>query len=584
MNSFSEITGLSEQVITALTGMNFTVPTPIQAQSIPLALAGKDILGSAQTGTGKTGAFAIPLVSKIMNNEIQTALILTPTRELAVQVLAQIHAIVGKGSNITTALLIGGEAMPKQLFQLRKNPRIVVGTPGRINDHLERGTVSFKKAGFLVLDETDRMLDMGFGKQIDSILAHFPGKVQTLMFSATMPKNIMQMAAKYLVSPERIEIGSSLKPIEAVEQKNINVTEFDKYDRLLQEIDEREGSIIVFVKTKFGAKNIADKLYRDGCEAQAIHGNLRQSKRDTVLKMFRNNKFRVLVATDVAARGLDVPHIQHVINHDLPQCPEDYIHRIGRTARAGAKGFAINFIADSERRLWKAIERFMSTGDQPPQRSGGRSEGAFSSRSSGGRDGGRDRDRNSSSRRSFSSSRSPRRSEFRGEGDRFESRPERSESRSEGGRPERSERSESRPTNSRFEGRSESRPSRFEGRSESRPNRFEGAARSESRPEGSRFESRSEGGRSESSRSEGGYRSEGARSEGGYRSEGRRSQGGNSFGESRSEGSRSSSSTGSRFKKPSSRFGGSSSSSSSFAGKKRDNKRSNASSSQSFYN
>ncbi len=349
MTSFKEMTGLSEQILTALEGMNFTVPTPIQVQSIPLALAGRDILGSAQTGTGKTGAFAIPLVSKIQTNEIQTALILTPTRELAVQVLAQIHAILGKGSNITTALLIGGEAMPKQLFQLRKNPRIVVGTPGRINDHLERGTVSFKKVGFLVLDETDRMLDMGFGKQIDSILAHFPGKVQTLMFSATMPSNIMQMSAKYLVNPERIQIGSSLKPIETVDQKNTFVAEADKYDRLLQEIDEREGSIIVFVKTKFGAKKIADRLYNDGCEAQAIHGNLRQSKRDTVLKQFRNNKFRVLVATDVAARGLDVPQIRHVINHDLPQCPEDYIHRIGRTARAGENGFAINFITDSEK-------------------------------------------------------------------------------------------------------------------------------------------------------------------------------------------------------------------------------------------
>lgn len=544
MNSFTEITGLSEQVLTALSNMNFTVPTPIQAQSIPLALAGRDVLGSAQTGTGKTGAFAIPLVSKIMNNEIQTALILTPTRELAVQVLAQIHAILGRGSNVNTALLIGGEAMPKQLFQLRKNPRIVVGTPGRINDHLERGTVSFKKVGFLVLDETDRMLDMGFGKQIDSILAHFPGKVQTLMFSATMPKNIMQMAAKYLVTPERIEIGSSLKPIEAVDQKNTFVEEVDKYDRLLQEIDEREGSIIVFVKTKFGAKKIADKLYRDGCEAQAIHGNLRQSKRDTVLKMFRNNKFRVLVATDVAARGLDVPHIQHVINHDLPQCPEDYIHRIGRTARAGAKGFAINFIAGNEKRLWKAIERFMSTGDQPAQRSGGRSEGAFSSSRFGG--GSRDRDRNSS-RRSFS--RSPRRSDSRSEGARFESRGERSE------------RSEFGSQGSRFERSESSRPSRFEGRSEN-----------------SRFESRNEGG---SYRSEG-NRFEGNRSEGGYKNEGRRSQGGNSFIESRPEGSRSSSSsTGSRFKKTGNGFSGSASN---FAGKRRDNKKSNASSSQSFYN
>lgn len=267
--------------------------------------------------------------------------------------------------------------MPKQFAQLRRHSRIVVGTPGRINDHLERGTVSFKNVGFLVLDETDRMLDMGFGRQIDAILAHFPGKVQTLMFSATMPNNIMHMAGKYLTEPVRIEVGSSLKPIEAVDQKNTYIMEAEKYDTLLQEIDSRDGSIIVFVKTKFGAKKIADKLYRDGCQAQAIHGNLRQSKRDSVLKMFRNNKFRVLVATDVAARGLDVPHIQHVINHDLPQCPEDYIHRIGRTARAGAKGFAINFITNGEKKLWRAIERFMSTGEQAPQRGAGGGRKSF---------------------------------------------------------------------------------------------------------------------------------------------------------------------------------------------------------------
>ncbi len=373
MNCFTQMTGLSEQILHSLKRMEFKQPTPIQAQSIPLALAGRDILGSAQTGTGKTGAFAIPLVAKVLNKEIQSALVLTPTRELAVQVLSQMHAILGRTSGINTALLIGGEPMPKQLRQLKKRPQIVVGTPGRINDHLERGTVSFKNVGFLVLDETDRMLDMGFGKQIDAILAHFPGKVQTLMFSATMPKNIMQMSAKYLLEPERIEIGSSLKPVEAVEQRNTYLDEEEKYDRLIQEIDEREGSIIVFVKTKFGAKRIAQRLYRDGCKAEAIHGNLRQSRRDSVLRLFRNNKFRILVATDVAARGLDVPHIQHVINHDLPQCPEDYIHRIGRTARAGAKGHAINFITGQEKRLWSAIERFMKTGDQPEQqKSGGR--------------------------------------------------------------------------------------------------------------------------------------------------------------------------------------------------------------------
>lgn len=381
MNCFTQVSGLPEQLLYSLKKMEFNTPTPIQAKSIPVALEGKDILGSAQTGTGKTGAFAIPLVSKVLNNEVHSALVLTPTRELAVQVLAQIHALLGRNGNVNTALLIGGEPMPRQLRQLKKNPRIIVGTPGRINDHLERGTVSFKKTGFLVLDETDRMLDMGFGQQIDGIVEHLPEEVQTLMFSATMPKDIMQMSSKYLKDPMRIEIGSSLKPVEAIKQDLVRLKEEDKYDQLLKELEERSGSIVVFVKTKFNAKKIADKLYRARHKAEAIHGNLRQSKRDFVLQGFRKSKFRILVATDVAARGLDVPHIEHVINHDLPQCPEDYIHRIGRTARAGAKGSAVNFITGREDRLWRAIERFMKTGEQgqQPKRSGGRSRGSHPS-------------------------------------------------------------------------------------------------------------------------------------------------------------------------------------------------------------
>lgn len=430
MNCFTQVSGLPEQLLYSLKKMEFNTPTPIQAQSIPVALEGKDILGSAQTGTGKTGAFAIPLVSKILNNEIHSALVLTPTRELAVQVLTQIHALLGRNGNVNTALLIGGEPMPRQLRQLHKNPRIIVGTPGRINDHLERGTVSFKKTGFLVLDETDRMLDMGFGKQIDSIVAHLPEQVQTLMFSATMPKDIMQMSAKYLKEPIRIEVGSSLKPVEAIKQDIVRLKEEDKYDQLLKELDERSGSIVVFVKTKFNAKKIADKLYRARYAAEAIHGNLRQSKREFVLQGFRKSKFRILVATDVAARGLDVPHIEHVINHDLPQCPEDYIHRIGRTARAGAKGSAVNFITGREDKLWRAIERFMKTGEQAPvqkssggssrNRRGGRSRfskgsssstGRSSSGSRGGDRRGKGRSNSSNSfgrKRSFSSKRTKR--------------------------------------------------------------------------------------------------------------------------------------------------------------------------------
>lgn len=364
MNKFSECTGLAPQVLASLERMKFETPTPIQAQAIPLAMQGRDILGSAQTGTGKTGAFAIPLVSKLLTNEINSALIMTPTRELAVQVLESIHQILGKNSNISTALLIGGEDIHRQFFQLRRNPRIIVGTPGRINDHLERRTVNLTKTNYLVLDETDRMLDMGFGQQIDRIVAQMTSTRQTMMFSATMPKNIQQMAAKYLNNPERIQVGSCLQPVESIQQESIRLADGQKYEQLLKELKAREGTVIVFVKTKYSAQTIADRLYDDFLEAEAIHGNLRQNKRDKVIKGFRDKKFRILVATDVAARGLDVPHIAHVINHDLPQCPEDYIHRIGRTARAGATGKAVNFITNKEDKLWRAIQRFMKTGEQ----------------------------------------------------------------------------------------------------------------------------------------------------------------------------------------------------------------------------
>jgi ATP-dependent RNA helicase DeaD len=386
MNHFADFAGLAPALLQSLERIKFTTPTPIQAQAIPRVLAGCDILGSAQTGTGKTGAFAIPLVSKLLNNQVHSALILTPTRELAVQVLDAVQQILGHKTNINTALLIGGQDIRRQIFQLRKNPRIIVGTPGRINDHLEQKTVRFDKTDYLVLDETDRMLDMGFGHQIDRIIAHLSTTRQTLMFSATMPKNIAQMAAKYLKNPERIQIGSCLQPIEAIQQESIKLGQAQKYDQLVKELGKSQGSVVVFVRTKHNAQKIANRLFADDLEAQAIHGDLRQNRRDRVISEFREQKFRILVATDVAARGLDVPHISLVINHDLPQCPEDYIHRIGRTARAGASGSAVNFISNDEQKLWHAIERFMKTGQpgshqnndrpsefgsRPPKRFGG---------------------------------------------------------------------------------------------------------------------------------------------------------------------------------------------------------------------
>ena len=357
MNDFLEL-GLPQSLLHSLKRMNYTIPTPIQAQAIPVALTGKDILGSAQTGTGKTAAFVIPLIARLLAVPHETALVLTPTRELATQVRDAVHALLDHGSNIKTALIIGGDSITKQIQQLRAHPRIFVGTPGRVNDHLMRGTLKLNNTHFLVLDETDRMLDMGFGIQLERIAKHLPEKRQTLMFSATMPHNIVKLSEKYLTAPERISIGSTTTPIAKIKQEIIHTSESEKYGKLLSQLTSRTGSIIVFVKTKWGAEKLAGKL-EEFHSVGAIHGDLRQHKRDKVIQAFRNQKHRIMVATDIASRGLDIPHIEHVINYDLPQCPEDYIHRIGRTGRAGAEGEAVNFITPQDGKKWKAIHHLM---------------------------------------------------------------------------------------------------------------------------------------------------------------------------------------------------------------------------------
>ncbi|GJL85511.1 MAG: DEAD/DEAH box helicase [Micavibrio sp.] len=361
--------GLSQELNKSLSKMDHKTPTPIQAKAIPLALQGRDVLGSAQTGTGKTAAFSIPLVESLLRNPRGIALVLTPTRELAKQVLDVIHQLVGYKSPIKTAFIIGGESMGKQLSQLRAQPRIIVGTPGRINDHLERGTLKLHDAGFLVLDETDRMLDMGFGVQIDRILKFMPKKRQTLMFSATMPNEIIKLSSKYLTNPERVSMGATNVVALNIKQDVIRIEQDKKYKELVLQLHDRSGSVIIFVKTKHGTERMAKNLRRDGFEADALHGDLRQNKRNTVMNNFRRKKFRILVATDVAARGLDVPHIEHVINYDLPQVAEDYIHRMGRTARAGAKGSALSFVSSQEGRKWHAIEQLLdpSKKAQAPQ-------------------------------------------------------------------------------------------------------------------------------------------------------------------------------------------------------------------------
>ena len=359
MKNFNELQ-IDNKLKNSISAANFKIPTPIQIKSIPLGLNGKDILGTAQTGTGKTLAFTIPMINKLILNKSSMALIVCPTRELASQVMQIVLKLNVREIGIGNALLIGGEGMQKQLRKLNKRARIIVGTPGRINDHLKRKSLNLSRVTYLVLDETDRMLDMGFTPQIEHILKFIPKNHQTLLFSATLPNNILKISDKYLNKPERISVGSLSTPIEKIKQETFQITQDKKYHELINQLIDRNGSILVFVKTKHGADKIVKRLKQDGHSVEAIHGNLRQSKRQRVINGFRNGKYRILIATDVASRGLDIPLIQHVINYDLPQVPEDYIHRIGRTGRAGKEGTALTFLTNHDKSMWRSIQKLIN--------------------------------------------------------------------------------------------------------------------------------------------------------------------------------------------------------------------------------
>lgn len=377
----------------SLAKMNFVTPTPIQEQCIPAVIEGRDILGTAMTGSGKTGAFSIPMIARMMASPRGSALILTPTRELAQQVEKVVKEIAPIYSNIKTALLIGGESMPLQLQQLRARPRVIVGTPGRIIDHLQRGSLMLHDASYLVLDETDRMLDMGFGDQIASILKYVPQQRQTLLFSATLPPQIQKIADAQLKNPVRVEIGSTNQVATTITQDTRKLNPEEKYPQLLKELKEREGTVIIFVRAKFGTEKLAAKLRKSGFTADAIHGDLEQRQRERVLQAFRDKKHRILVATDIASRGLDIPHIEHVVNFDLPQAPEDYIHRIGRTGRAGAEGHAVSFITPEDRIKWNAIQKLMDPNFKPEALPAGDRSSVDGSKKSNRKRGGRNRKR-----------------------------------------------------------------------------------------------------------------------------------------------------------------------------------------------
>jgi len=358
MESFDELS-LPEFLDKNLKQMNFTTPTPVQAQAIPPALEGKDVIASAQTGTGKTGAFGIPLITFLEKNKDKTAIIMTPTRELAVQVLEVLRKLSGNHPLGGSVLLIGGANMQAQFMALKRKPRLIIGTPGRIIDHLSRGSLTLSSAGFLVLDEADRMLDMGFAPQLEEIRKRLNPSRQTLLFSATFPSDIQRMANSYLKNPVRITIGATTKPVEKIVQEVVHTTESRKFDQLMLELQERQGSILIFARTQIRVDRINDRLKEAGLKVTRIHGGRTQSQRRQAIDQFREGRFLILVATDIAARGLDIHHIAHVINYDLPKNPEDYIHRIGRTARAGAEGNSICLLTPEDRGLWERIVRLM---------------------------------------------------------------------------------------------------------------------------------------------------------------------------------------------------------------------------------
>jgi len=360
-----ETLGLSPVLLRALVDTGYTTPTPIQSEAIPLALAGHDLLGGAQTGTGKTAAFVLPMLQRMMDGapaagprKIRT-LVLTPTRELAVQVHDSIKTY-GKHASVKSTVIYGGAGMQPQIDAMRRGVDILVATPGRLIDHIERGTARLGEVELLVLDEADRMLDMGFLPAIKRILNRLPSKRQTLLFSATFEDSIKKLAMEFMKDPREVQIAGRNAVAEMVTHIAHPVDGARKRDLLVDILSERwKEQILVFGKTKHGCNRLAEQLEKAGISAVAIHGNKSQSQRLKALGEFKAGKARILVATDVAARGLDIPLLPLVINFDLPMVAEDYVHRIGRTGRAGASGEAISLVSPDEGSQLRAIHRVL---------------------------------------------------------------------------------------------------------------------------------------------------------------------------------------------------------------------------------
>jgi len=361
--------GITPKLLGVIASLGYTEPTPIQKGAIQPAIEGQDILGVAQTGTGKTLAFSIPLIQRL-STVGGRGLIILPTRELALQVDETLRKI-GRTIGLKTAVIIGGAHMETQIRTLRTNPHVIVGTPGRINDHIDRKSVRLDAVSVLVLDEADLMLDMGFAPQINRILETVPKVRQTMLFSATMPPAIRKLAGSYMIEPVRIEIARSGSTPDRIEQEVRYVDKDGKIAVLESLLKEHEGSAIVFVRTKYAAKKLCLELHHMHYTAAEIHSNRTLAQRRQALDGFKSGRSRILVATDIAARGIDVSGVALIVNYDLPENPEDYVHRIGRTGRAGLKGHAVSFATRAQRGLVYQIERLLQAklpviGSTPP--------------------------------------------------------------------------------------------------------------------------------------------------------------------------------------------------------------------------
>lgn len=360
---------LNENLIKAISDLGYEMPSPIQRKTIPLLLEGSDIIGQAQTGTGKTAAFALPVLHQIdtTTSRVQ-ALVLTPTRELAIQVAEAFHSYAKNLGRVRVLPVYGGQSISQQIRHLRSGVQIVVGTPGRIMDHIRRETIDISNLKMVVLDEADEMLNMGFQEDVEWILSHTPDTRQTALFSATMPRQVKRIAEKYLQEAVNIEIEQKTLTVPTISQFYVNVSENQKTDaltRLLETETATGEAVLIFHRTKLGADALTDKLQARGYSAEAMHGDMNQTQREAVVKKLKSGAVEIVVATDVAARGLDVERIATVINYDMPSDTENYVHRIGRTGRAGRIGKAVLFVTPRQQRMLRDIERYTKQKIEP---------------------------------------------------------------------------------------------------------------------------------------------------------------------------------------------------------------------------